>query len=122
MNELEEPYEVDWPAVEERLAFLLYQMATLVIGERTKVDPLAADSAIRYCRGRVAGAPYNEARHEHFLEFVLRSGGSMEWVMRGDIVPLIIAYAANRADSPSHRRPYRAHALLYEVTADDECA
>ena len=72
-------------------------MATKVIGERIKVDALAADSAIRYCRERVAGGPYNPARQEHFLEFVLRSGGSMEWVMDGDIAPLIVAYAAERA-------------------------
>jgi hypothetical protein len=113
-EEPEEPYEVDWPAVEERLAFLLYQMATRVIGERIKVDALAADSAIRYCLERVAGAPYNPARQEHFLEFVLRCGGSMEWVLDGDIGPLIVAYASARADSPSFGRPYRAE--LYEVT------
>jgi hypothetical protein len=114
-TELEEPYEVDWPAVEQRLAFLLYQMATLVIGERIKVDALAADSAIRYCRDRVNGASYNPARQEHFLEFICRCGGSMEWVMDGDITPLVVAYASARADSPSFGRPYRAS--LYEVTA-----
>ena len=30
----------------------------------------------------------------------------MEWVMDGDIAPLIVAYAAERADSPFLRRPY----------------
>jgi hypothetical protein len=43
----EELDEYDWPAVEQRLAFLLYQMATKVIGER-KVDALAADSAVNW--------------------------------------------------------------------------
>lgn len=110
-SDLEEPCDVDWGAVEQRLAFLLYQMATKIIGERIKVDALAADNAIHYCRERASGAPYNPARQEHFLEFILRCGGSMEWIMDGDIAPLIVAYASA---SPCPRwAPYRAS--LYEV-------
>ena len=93
-------------------------MATKVIGESIKVDPLAAESAIRYCLERKAGARHNAARWEHFLEFVYRSGGSLDWVIYGDIVPLVGAYAIYIADRP--QPPYRAS--LYEVTADDECA
>ena len=44
----------------------------------------------------------------------------MEWVMYGDIAPLIAAYAADRSQArPSP--PVSRAALLYEVTAD-ECA
>ena len=60
----EEPY--DWKLFRSG-SLLLYQMATKVIGEKIKVDPLAADSAIRYCLSRVAGDPYNSAR-QNILE------------------------------------------------------
>jgi len=102
----DEVCDYDWRSVQERLAFLLYQLATKVIGERIKVDPAAADSAIRYCLHRVTGGPYIPERQEHFLSFIEQHGGSIEWVMWGDITPLIIGYAAQRAAYP--RRPYRA--------------
>ena len=42
MSEWDEAIEYDWAVIQERLALLLYQMATKVIGESIKVDPLAA--------------------------------------------------------------------------------
>ena len=59
--------EHDWAAVQERLAFLLYQFATKGIGEKIRVDALAADNAIRYCRERIAGAPFHPACEARFL-------------------------------------------------------
>jgi hypothetical protein len=105
----DEATQYDWAAIQERLALLLYQMAEKVIGEKIKVDPLAADSAIRYCLSRVARGPYNPAREEHFWNFVLRCGGSLEWVAEGDVTPLIIQYAAARPPP----QPYRGD--IYEV-------
>ena len=113
MSEWDEGPGYDWAAIQERLALLLYQMATKVIGEKIKVDPLAADSAIRYCLSRVAGSPYNPARQEHFWNFVERCGGSIDWVAEGDIVPLIIHYAATRRPL----RPYQGQ--VYEMDMAD---
>ena len=113
MSEWDEATEYDWAAIQERLALLLYQMATKVIGERIKVDPLAADSAIRYCLSRVTGGPYNPARQEHFWNFVDRCGGSIEWVALGDITALIIHHAATRPRS----RPYQGQ--VYEMDMAD---
>jgi hypothetical protein len=115
MSEWDEATQYDWAAIQERLALLLYQMATKVIGEQIKVDPLAADSAIRYCQSRVAGGPYHPARQEHFWNFVVdRCGGSMEWIADGDVTSLIIHYAAAR---PRPRRPYRGE--IYEIDVAD---
>ena len=114
MSEWDEGPGYDWAAIQERLALLLYQMATKVIGERINVDPLAADSAIRYCLSRVAGGPHNPARLEHFLNFVERCGGSMEWVAFGDVAPLIIHYAATRP----RPRPYRGGEIYLMDMAD----
>lgn len=58
IDEWREGFEYDWPAIEGRLALLLFQFATKVIGERINVNPLAADSAIRYCQSRIAGGPH----------------------------------------------------------------
>ena len=113
MSEWDEGPGYDWAAIQERLALLLYQMATKVIGEKIKVDPLGADSAIRYCLSRVAGGPYHPARQEHFWNFVDRCGGSMEWVAFGDIAPLIIHYAATRP----RPRPHRGE--IYEMDRAD---
>jgi hypothetical protein len=116
MSEWDEVHEYDWSGIQERLAFLLYQMATKVIGDQIKVDPLAADNAIRYCRERIAGGPYHPARQERFWDFVERCGGNFDWVMSGDVTSLIINYAANRPTP----RPYRGQ--IWDATSDDECA
>jgi hypothetical protein len=79
-EEWTEGVQHDWASIEQRLAVLLHMLATLCIGEKFKVDPAAAESAIRYCQERKAGEPYNPARQEHFWDFVCRCGGSMDWI------------------------------------------
>ncbi|WMT78226.1 hypothetical protein [Bradyrhizobium sp. Ash2021] len=118
MTEDCEACQYDWPAIEARLALLLFQFATKVIGEQINVNPLAAESAIRYCQSRVAGGPHNPARQEHFMDFIYRHGGSLEWVLFGDISGLLVGYAEARPKLP----PYRAG--LYDTNdvppLDDE--
>ncbi|WMT78870.1 hypothetical protein [Bradyrhizobium sp. Ash2021] len=118
IDEWAEAIEYDWPAIEGRLALLLFQFATKVIGEKINVNPLAADSAIRYCQSRIAGGPYVPARQEHFIDFILRHGGSVEWVMFGDISELLVGYAAGRPKMP------RYQGILYDLNMveplDDE--
>ena len=108
--------EYDWEGIQERLAFLLHQLATKVIGETIKVDPLAADNAIRYCRERIAGGAYHAARQQRFWDFVVRCGGSPEWIIDGDVTSLVVSYAKDRPDLG----PYRGEA--YQVLDEDECA
>jgi hypothetical protein len=107
--------EEDWPAIEQRLGLMLHQFATKVIGESVKVDPKAAESAIHYCRHRVAGGACIPEREEHFLHFVDRSCGSMMWVMYGDIADLLVGYAIGRL---GRAKPPPYCGLLYEVTEE----
>jgi hypothetical protein len=112
MSEWDEVHEYDWSGIQERLAFLLYQMATKVIGDQIKVDPLAADNAIRYCRERIAGGPYHPARQERFWDFVERCGGNFDWVMSGDVTSLIINYGVRLIKQPARVPSSGARALF----------
>jgi hypothetical protein len=106
--------EYDWPAIEQRLGLMLCEFATKVIGERVKVNPAAAENAVQYCRYRATGGAFIPERQEHFVDFIYRYCGSVDWVMSGDVTDLIVGYAAYRAGIP--KQPYPRQ--LYEVTDD----
>jgi hypothetical protein len=61
-----------------------------------------------------AGGPHHPARLEHFMYFVEKSGGNLDWVMHGDIAPLIWQYAQARA---ARARPLRG--LVYPVEPEE---
>ncbi len=113
-----EGYDCDWQAIEQRLGFFLYQLADKSIGERVKVNPAAADSAIQYCRHRATGGRFIPERQEHFIDFIDRHCGCLSWIMFGEMTELVVAYAAGRESLP--KRPYCG--LLYEVDDEADCA